>query len=91
MQQPVKRRGRKQFHFAFAFPFGAHAVHNVIAFPPFCHELFDNLGRVLQVRVDYHHRIALCQIDTGSNGDLMSEIARKLDDLRIGFCIREGY
>src|SRR5262245_48252624 len=90
-QQPVKGSSGKQFHLALAIPFGAHTIHDLKAFPPFCHELWDNLGGILKVPVDYHHRIAFCQFHPGSNGDLMSKITRKFDDFRIAIALGESY
>jgi hypothetical protein len=61
--------------------FAAHPVDDVAAGAPLGDQLADQLGRVLEVGVDRHHRVAAAVVDAGGDGRLVSEVARQLDHL----------
>jgi hypothetical protein len=63
---------------AFALTRGALGGDDVVALLPFGDHFQDDLGRVLQIRVDHDDRTARGVIEPDGDRDLMAEIARQL-------------
>ena len=61
-------------------PVAPHGIDDVVAGDPFGHQAADRLGRVLQVGIHQHDRIAPRVAQTGLDGGLMPEVARQVDD-----------
>src|SRR5262249_13820868 len=64
---------------ALTGPIRAQAVYDVVAFVPLVHHLRDHFRWILQIRVDHHHAVASRVVDPCGDGNLMSEVARELD------------
>ncbi len=64
-----------------AGPDGAHAVHDVVALAPLLEEPRDDLGRVLEVRIQDHDRLPGCDLVAGGQGGLHAEVAAEPDVL----------
>jgi hypothetical protein len=56
----------------------------VKALPPLLHHLRDDFGWILEVGVDQHYGLATGIFQPRADGDLMAEIARQPDQLRMG-------
>jgi hypothetical protein len=81
LHQPVERLGGGDLPGGLAAAREAAGVDHVVALAPFRHHVGDQLGRVLEVGVDQHDRVAARGIDAGGQGRLVAEIARQRDDL----------
>ena len=69
---------------------GAHAIHHLATLPPLVEHLEDDFRRVLEIGVDHHHDIAGSMIEAGADGDLMAEIAGKMQHLDPGIALAQG-
>src|SRR4029077_14748828 len=69
---------------AFTATAAAHAVDDLVALPPFRQHLWDELGRILKVRIHDHDGIACGVLDSGGHGDLVAEVARQIEQRRPG-------
>jgi hypothetical protein len=70
----------QEFEEALAAARLARGVHHVVALAPLLDDAFDQFGRILQIAVHQDHRIAARGVEPGGRGDLMSEVAREIDD-----------
>ena len=80
--KPVKDLCGEFFEKCLALAGQALAVHDLVALLPALEHAGDHLGRVLQVRVDDDDRIAPGHVHAGGDGDLVAEVARKVDELQ---------
>src|SRR5690606_148244 len=76
----IEYRCRSELECGFAVAAAALTVNHVETFAPPGDHLEDDFGRILQIGVDEHDRIAARMIEARSDRDLVAEIAGKLDD-----------
>jgi len=83
----VERRRREDLEAALARAPMARGIDDIVAGAEALDERADQLGRVLQVAVHQHHRVAARRVDAGRRRDLVTEVARKGDhpQVRIAF------
>ena len=74
------------FDSCFAFAFRADSMHDFVAFVPFCDEVGDYFGWVLEVGVDDDGGIALAVVHARGYGALVTEITGELDVCNVGVC-----
>jgi hypothetical protein len=65
----------------------AHAIHHVGAATPSARPSRDDLGRILKIRVNDHHRITARCIEPGSQRKLVPEVARQCDHADVGVLV----
>jgi len=84
---PVERRRREYLEAALARAPPAGGVDDIVAGAEALDERADQLGRVLQVAVHQHDRVAARRVDAGGRRDLVAEVARERDDpqVRVAF------
>ncbi len=63
-------------------------IDNIISFAPFFYHLRDNFRAILEICVHDYDSIPFCVIHPSRDGDLMSEVSRKIEyhDIFIFFC-----
>ena len=59
-------------------------IDHVVAGGPFGHQAADGLGRVLQVGIHQHDRVATGVAQAGVDGGLMAEVSRQVDHADMG-------
>ena len=59
-------------------------MHDFVAFIPFCDEVGNDFGWVLEVGVDDDGSIALAVVHAGGDGALVAEITGELDVCNVG-------
>ncbi len=55
----------------------ANRIDDVIAFAPASDHVAHHLGRILKIRIHHHDRFSLGPVGTGSDRDLVAEVARQ--------------
>src|SRR4051794_20948730 len=75
VEKPVEEPGADYLEAGLTEPAHPLAVDHLMAFPPPCYHLSDQLRRILQIGVDDDHGVAGGMLQTGGYRDLMSEIA----------------
>ncbi|MFZ2256409.1 MAG: hypothetical protein WAW59_07005 [Patescibacteria group bacterium] len=58
-------------------------VDNIISLLPPSYELRDTLDRMLSVYIERDDSNSCCCLDTGSEGELLTEVAREVDSLHM--------
>ncbi len=74
--QPIKKIRRRPLENGLAPAFLADAENHLIAFAPLCDERRDQVGRVLQVRVDHDGGFPAGMPQTGRRRHFVTEVAR---------------
>jgi len=71
---------------ALALAFAAHGIYHVEAGLPALDHRRNQLGRILQIRIDQHDRIAARDVESRGRRELMAEVAREPhdDESRVG-------
>jgi len=77
LQKAIKNISGRTFENRLSFARSPHAVHDVVTLSKSREHLGDDLRRVLQVGIHHHHRLAARVVEAGSDGELVSEIARQ--------------
>ena len=77
--EAIEEIRRRPLEPAFAFARDALGRHDVVALLPFGDHREHDLGRVLQIPVHYDDRVSGGVIEPDGDCDLMTEIARQLD------------
>jgi len=86
LHQAVEGRGGRLLGPGFAFPHATLGIGDVVALAPGGDEIGDDLGRVLEVGVDHHHRLrARRVVESGGQRDLLAEVPAEIEhaDMRI--------
>ena len=78
--QSVKKPRTKSLVPTLPFPHQSGGVCYVVTFAIAANHLVDNVKRMLQVGVQHDHRVARCEVESGGTGNLVSEVARQMDD-----------
>ena len=60
-------------------PVASHGIDHVVAGDPFGHQATDRLGRILQIGIHQHDRIAPRVAQPGLHGGLMPEVSGQVD------------
>ena len=83
LRQPVEQRVEpargRELEARLAFALLADGVDDVAAGPPVVEHERDQLGRILEVGVEHHDRVASRMVEAGGQRGLMAEVARQLD------------
>ncbi len=79
----VEQRRGEQLEAALAGAPAARRVDDVVAVAKLGEEVVDQLGRVLQVAVHQHDRVAARRVEPGGRRDLVAEVARERDDAQV--------
>ena len=77
IDEAIKRASGPAFESRLALAFRAEAISDIHPFAPVLEHFENDVGRVLQIRVDDDHGIAYCILQAGGYGDLVAEIARQ--------------
>ena len=80
IEQPVERVRRRELEWRLTVARHALAIRDVVALAPPLHHLRNDIGRILQIRVDEHHRIASRVLEPRGHGNLVAEVARQAHD-----------
>ena len=80
-EQPVEEGRAQSAEEGLALAPAPYRVHDVVLFAPARDQLRDDLGRVLQVAVHDHDRLAGRPIEARRDGDLVPEVSRERQDL----------
>jgi len=83
----VEERGGEQLEAALAVPAPARRVDDVVAVAELGQEVVDELGRVLQVAVHQHDRVAARRVEPRRRRDLVAEVARERDHAQVGIAV----
>ena len=75
IDQTIEHLGGPEFELAFAFAFEANSVNDVVPVTPELDHLRNYFGWILQVGVDDNDRIAGGFFESGSDSDLVTEVA----------------
>ena len=88
LRQPVEQRVEpprgRELEARLAFTLLADGIHDVAAGAPVVEHARDQLGRILEVGVEHHDRVAAGMVETGGQRGLMAEVARQLNQAHAG-------
>ena len=81
MHEAIEAVRGPQLHPALAGAAAADGVHDLVALPPERDHLEHDLGRVLEVAVDDHDRVAVGEVEPGRDRQLVAEVPGQEEEL----------
>ena len=78
-EQEIEERDRSESQARLTLAVAANRVDDVEAFAPLRNEARNHLGRVLEIRVHEHDRVAARRVEPGGESRLVAEVAREAE------------